>query len=376
LPDWKIGWEAFWETPLADYLEKMKQILQNPGWHAEGDVFTHTKMVCEALIKEKEFRELSEGKRQEVFLAALLHDIGKIPCTRWEADQWTSPGHTIAGAKMAREILWRDFGLSGTKEAQNIRECICSLIRYHSVPVHILDQKDPERRLFGIAAQGELIPDFSLSLLKLLVRADLNGRICDAKNTSLDTAALCFALAEENGILNAPGQFPSEVTKQAYLSGRQVWREQELYDDTWGEIILMSGLPGTGKDTWIHRHCGALPVISLDEIRQELRIPPTDNQGRVILEAREQAKDYLRKKQPFVWNATNLTSVIRGKQQKLFEEYHAHTRIIFLETGWERGLTQNSSREKKVPEKVIHKMLREMELPERQEARRVEWNIV
>ena len=166
------------------------------------------------------------------------------------------------------------------------------MIRNHSVPVHILDQKDPELRLIAIASQGKLIPDFSLSLLKILVRADLKGRIFGDISGSLEIMELCFLSAEELGILKSAYEFPSLKTEHAYLSGKNVWREQELYDDAWGEVILMSGLPGTGKDTWLEHHHPDLPMISLDQIRKELDISPTQPQGKVISEARQRAKGF------------------------------------------------------------------------------------
>ncbi len=375
-PDWKISWNDFEQTPIGAYLKKMQQTDQSPFWHGEGDVLTHTKMVCEELAKDNGFRELPERKQEMVFLAALLHDIGKIPCTKLEEGEWISPNHTIVGSKMARELLWKEFGLCGEEEKLNIRECICTLIRYHSAPMHLIEESAPEKRLFKIAVQGKLAKDFSLSLLHTLVRADLRGRIFAETQKSLETAELCFLVAEEENIMEAPGKFGSDVTEYAYLSDRQVWKEQELYDDTWGEVILMSGLPGTGKDTWIQKHYAELPMISLDEIRKELKIAPAESQGKVIGEARERAKEFLRKKQPFVWNATNLSSMIRGKQITLFEQYKARVRIVYLETSWEEMRRRNCSRNAEVPEKVIERMLKDLEVPERKEARNVEWHCV
>jgi hypothetical protein len=43
-----------------------------------------------------------------------------------------------------------------------------------------------------------------------------------------------------------------------------------------------------------------LPMISLDDIRRINKIPPTAKQGKVANIAREQAKEYLRRQQPFV----------------------------------------------------------------------------
>ncbi len=45
-------------------------------------------------------------------------------------------------------------------------------------------------------------------------------------------------------------------------------------------VTLMSGLPGSGKDTWLAKHRPDLPVVSLDQIRSELDVAATDDQGR------------------------------------------------------------------------------------------------
>ena len=116
-PTWKIHWEILADTPLKPLILAMKHTQQNPLWHGEGDVWTHTKMVCEELVTEEEYRNLPESQQQILFLAALFHDIGKIPCTRWGDGAWVSPNHTLVGSKMARELLWKDFGVCGTKDA-------------------------------------------------------------------------------------------------------------------------------------------------------------------------------------------------------------------------------------------------------------------
>ena len=149
--------------------------------------------------------------------------------------------------------------------------------------------------------------------------------------------------------------------------------DQYLYDDTWGEVILMSGLPGTGKDTWISRHVPKLPMISLDGIRKELHISPADDQGNVIRTARERAKVFLRRKQPFVWNATNISRDIRQKQVRLFEQYGASVRIVYLETDEAVRRMRNAARADAVPEAAVEKMLRKTELPLPEEAQTVEW---
>ncbi len=74
----------------------------------------------------------------------------------------------------------------------------------------------------------------------------------------------------------------------------------------------MSGLPGSGKDTWICQNCPDHPVVSLDQLRQEMEIEPTDNQGQVAQAAKELCREHLRRGQSFVFNATNLLRATRN----------------------------------------------------------------
>jgi len=370
-----IDWHGIGNA-LSSFVGPMSQTAQNPEFHAEGDVWTHTRMVCEELVKLDHFHGLPEEQQQAVFLAALLHDIGKIPTTRWEDGKWTSPNHTLVGSKMARQFLWQELGLCGTPEKQQLRETVCNLIRYHSFPPHAIDDPDGKRRLMAIAANGKNCPMFTIQLLRLLCEADALGRKCEDKAHMLEQIGLCAELAKENSCYDGSFPFPSGHTLYAYLSGRDIAPEVELFDDTWGEVILVSGLPGTGKDTWILDQYPDLPMISLDEIRREMKISPKDNQSKVLEIARERAKELLRKKQPFVWNATNLNPMIRKKQIKMFTQYHASTRIVYLETDWEEQLRRNAGREAAVPEAAICHMMEELVLPEAQEAAVVEWQII
>lgn len=123
-PGWRTDWDGLVRTKFGPFSEQMAETMQNPLWHGEGDVWTHTKMVCDVLAGLEAFRMLPERKRREIFLAALLHDIGKIPCTRLEDGRWTSPNHSATGAKMARELLWGLYGLCGTPERRNFRETV------------------------------------------------------------------------------------------------------------------------------------------------------------------------------------------------------------------------------------------------------------
>lgn len=347
---------------IEAFFEPMKKTPQNPVFHGEGDVLTHTQMVVEALAKIPSFSALSDEQQKMLFLAAVLHDVGKPRTTRMEDGTWVSPHHSSVGAQIARQFLWQSQNLCGDEESFRFREGVCSLIRRHGMPVHAFDQPDGILQLAKFAESPATV-----EAVCLLAEADVSGRIAPDSAELLEKVQLAEELAKENDCYTAPLPFASKVTKRAWFSGRNVHPSQPLYDDTWGEVILMSGLPGTGKDTWIRNHCG-LPMISLDAIRQEWKYDASRNQTPIVKEARERAKVLLRKKQPFVWNATSLTEMVRSEQISLFESYGASVRIVYLETGWKTNQERNRNRRDSVPEEKLEKMLGILEPPQPWEA--------
>lgn len=368
-----IDWQHIKDTALDSFKQRLEATPQPSHYHDEGNVLVHTQLVLQALESMPEYQSLPEHQKNILYVAAQLHDIGKIPATKEILGKIEAPHHAPVGSQIARETLWLDYGLCGSKELQQVREAICLLIRYHSFPPHAIDAKNSALRLHRIAANGLLVPDFSIKLLCILAKADMLGRVCYDQMEMLDRISLCEELAQEEECYEGCFAFPSDYTRRAYLSGRDVWKNQDLHDDTWGEVILMSGLPGVGKDTWIRRNVPDLPMISLDEIRKELKYSPTHNQGKIANIARERAKDLLRQHQTFVWNATNITAQMRESLIGLFETYRARVRIVYLETDWPTQLSQNASRLDAVHTTVLRDMLGKLVPPEACEATNVEW---
>jgi predicted kinase len=136
---------------------------------------------------------------------------------------------------------------------------------------------------------------------------------------------------------------------------------------------MLCGLPAAGKDTWIERHASHLPVIALDAIREELDVDPADHPGQVVLLAKRRAREQLQRGQPFVWNATNITRLLRRQLIEFFAGYRARVRIVVLDAPLESILRRNAARADPVPEKVILRMLEKFELPDLTEAHYVEY---
>jgi predicted kinase len=125
----------------------------------------------------------------------------------------------------------------------------------------------------------------------------------------------------------------------------------------------MSGLPGAGKDTWLARHRPDLPVVSLDGIRANLDIEPTENQGEVIQQARDQCREHLRAGTDFALNATNIIHQTRKQWVDLAADYGARVEMVYLEPDLLTLYEQNARRARKVPRAVVEQMVEKLEPP-------------
>ena len=138
------------------------------------------------------------------------------------------------------------------------------------------------------------------------------------------------------------------------------------------EVVLMSGLPGSGKSRHRAAHFADWPVVSLDGLRAELDVDPDDDQGRVVQAAKERAREHLRAGRSFVWDATALSRRFRTPLLSFFAGYAARLRIVYVEAPASRLFAQNASRAAVVPEAAIRAMLERWEVPDATEAHAVE----
>jgi predicted kinase len=114
-------------------------------------------------------------------------------------------------------------------------------------------------------------------------------------------------------------------------------------------------------------------VISLDAIRAARRVAPEAPQGAVADAAKQQARALLRERQPFVWNATNLTRLLRDPLLDLFLGYGARVRIVYHDAPIEMVLRRNRARAAPVPEPVIRRLAGKLDMPDLTEAHQVDY---
>ncbi len=138
---------------------------QDPAWHPEGDVWTHTRLVTDEAVRVAWRDGLDEDDRTVLVLAALCHDLGKPETTRIEGDRVRSPGHA---ARL--EAGGRFLGRIGTppRVGQRVR----ALCRYHLTHLDFGGSASSVRRLArALGEAGE-----SIHMLARLVEADSSGR--------------------------------------------------------------------------------------------------------------------------------------------------------------------------------------------------------
>ena len=112
----------------------LRGIPQEPEWHPEGDVFTHTQHCLDALASLEGWRASDAGRRRVLSLAVLAHDFGK-PSTTVRAERrgvmrWTSAGHEAAGRPFAEAFLRR---IGAPLE---LTDPVCALVVHHLAHHH------------------------------------------------------------------------------------------------------------------------------------------------------------------------------------------------------------------------------------------------
>lgn len=354
--DWAAVDDAF------GWVRAMRGSTQDPIHHAEGDVWIHVRMVLEELVSSDSWAAESEADRLTLFAAALLHDVAKPITRREEGGRITNRGHSRVGAIDARGILWR---MGFPFEA---RERACAIVRAHQTPFWLLEREPWEAT--------RILCDTSLSVPPRMVAihaaADARGRRCADRQAIVDAVELYREAALELGCLDGPFPFASDADRFRYFRAPDRRRPDDAVFDTSDSdfvVTVTSGLPGSGKSTWVAAATGrggtleGQSVVCLDELRRRMGVDPRGEQGAVIQAAKEEARALLRRRAPFIWDATNLSREIRGVAIPLFADYGARVRIAYVEAPASEAQARNRAREDAVPEAALARMSRRWETP-------------
>ena len=345
---------------IESHLSEMKEIEQEPIWHREGSVYNHTLMVVNEF--DKVSNEFNDRDKNILLYATILHDIGKRKNTTSIKDnQIRHYGHSRLGYHIAMELL-ENVNLPFEDKLE-----ILNLILYHGEPNWIQEKETIEQEYDVI----KMSLDCNLRLLYHLTTFDFKGRIADDIQKCLENIDYFRLVAEGLNCFDNPYNFNSNLLKYKYLVEKTHHYLDIPFDDTKSKVYMLSGLPGSGKDTYIKNNLSHLPIISLDDIRKELKIKPDGEQGLVVQTAKERAKEFLRIGKDFVWNATNVKKTMRDSLISMFNIYNASIQIIYIHNDLKTIYNQNRNRETAIPENVITKLYRGLDIPKKYEAHEV-----
>jgi tRNA nucleotidyltransferase (CCA-adding enzyme) len=148
----------------------MRGTPQEPEWHPEGDVFTHTQHCVDALVALEEWESSAASRRRLLMFSVLAHDFGKPPTTvraeKRGVMRWTSPGHEGKGGPIAESFL-RRIGAPLELDAPVVALVVNHLAHHHG-QTEFTDNR--VRRLARKLAPA------TIDDLALVMRADSNGR--------------------------------------------------------------------------------------------------------------------------------------------------------------------------------------------------------
>ena len=159
---------------LDDWFPEVRDLIgveQNPDYHAEGDVFTHTMMVLDEAAKYRD----DTSEPFAFMLTALCHDFGKAVCTAEIDGKLCSRHHETLGLPLAERFLLRL-----TNEVRII-SYVTNLTEHHMRPNAIA--------AFGSSVKATNKMFDSVSAAKDLfyfAKSDHFGRICTKESPFLE----------------------------------------------------------------------------------------------------------------------------------------------------------------------------------------------
>ncbi|MFH0945943.1 MAG: HD domain-containing protein [Planctomycetota bacterium] len=166
-----IGLEILRESGMIRFFPELSALVgvpQEPDWHPEGDVWTHTLLVVDAAARMRD----GSAEDQALMFGALCHDLGKPSTTVQERGRLRSPAHAEDGAEISRVFLGR------LAAPHDLIDQVSVLTRFHLLPLFFVTEGATDRayrRLSRRLAAGKA----TLRMLERVARADHLGRTTD-----------------------------------------------------------------------------------------------------------------------------------------------------------------------------------------------------
>jgi len=148
---------------LFPQLNTLKGIPQDPIWHPEGDVWTHTNYVTDAAVEIADREKLSEKDRTVLIFASLCHDLGKPATVADVNGRWIAPGHPEAGVEPTIAFL------TSIGAPKDIIAQVVPLVKEHMAHLNQIGHRSIKRLALRLEPA-------TIELLSLVMDADSSGR--------------------------------------------------------------------------------------------------------------------------------------------------------------------------------------------------------
>lgn len=183
----------------------------------QGDVFTHTKCVCDEAATIARREAFSKEDTFLLVISALLHDVGKPATTFVKNGRIVSPGHDVVGEGLSRTFCEQ------LKFSQSNTDIISSLVRVHMYHCGGVSSRKARR----------LVHKFKIpySLLWLLIEADHSGRPPLPKGLPVKAEQLKSLVEVELNRAKGPLVLGRHLIERGYEAGPSLGiKLKELYN--------------------------------------------------------------------------------------------------------------------------------------------------
>jgi tRNA nucleotidyltransferase (CCA-adding enzyme) len=182
---------------------------QNPEWHPEGDVWTHTLICMDNGAKIVRREKLNEQTALTVMLAILCHDLGKSKVTQLKDEKYISPQHSIVGIEPTKSFL-KTIGVD-----THTCKKVLALVKNHLVPVLLYNAERQRQEKVTDSAVRRLahrLYPATIYELVLVAEADYFGKTTE-EYTGNETFPAGSWLLERAQMLDAAKRIPPDVIR-------------------------------------------------------------------------------------------------------------------------------------------------------------------
>jgi len=358
----------------------LRDCIQGKKWHAEGDVFVHTKMSVDEAWKIIQGQTLHKNPgfdlaaKQNIYIGAMLHDFGKPLTTiihEGPEEKITAHGHDVAGTVPAREFLKKYFPEFNFAR----REWIINLVEHHMQPQFMVKDGADDLRFKRFSLEVDTEQVYNVEIAEHLGRIGYNMDQRDVymdgfkqKCQELDIFGKNWVIPNSDHLSNfAYANMRWKILfnhMNEYDSNNMKVIEKLMAKDPF-ELMLTVGIPGSGKSTYTQKFHPNVERISMDDERERLCGTANDmsRNGEVFNNCFAKLNKVLSARQNVIWDATSWTRKARKVLIDSARKKGAVITIVYFDTPLELALQRNQIRDRHTPEDVIKMFYSKLQAP-------------